>query len=277
VTVAAAVAAYIQMLQATGRSPHTLHSAVSCLHSFITFTGNIDTPDAAQQAVAFLAHRAETLKINSLRAIFSHLKCFQSFCVDQGWLDRNPLERMHSPRAEIVVTMPLSDVEIFAILKESGPWERAMVILLLGTGMRIGELAKLTWPDVGEGVLLLRGKGNKQRTVAPGVTAMRELMRLPRGAKVFPFTREAMIARLHRVSVHSGVLFHAHQFRHTYAHRFLEHGNIEDLAEILGHNSIETTRTYLRAHNRERMLEAMQQYNPADILLDKGLRAASLG
>jgi len=41
------------------------------------------------------------------------------------------------------------------------------------------------------------------------------------------------------------------------------------LAEILGHVSIETTRTYLRAYRRERMLEAMVRWNPADILLDK--------
>jgi integrase len=138
--------------------------------------------------------------------------------------------------------------------------------------MRIGELAALRWEDVGEGVLLLHGKGNKQRTVAPGVAAMRELMRLPReSSHIFPFTRGAIMARLHRLARRS-CSFHPHQFRHTYAHTLLRAGaGIEDLAEILGHVSIETTRTYLRAYRRERMLEAMVRWNPADILLDKTL------
>jgi integrase/recombinase XerD len=181
---------------------------------------------------------------------------------------------MKGPRKELVVTQPLSDVEIFAILKEANQWERAMIVLLLGTGMRIGELAALRWEDVGEGVLLLHGKGNKQRVVAPGVAAMRELMRLDRNTctsgQVFPFTRGAIMARLHRLSLRS-CRFFPHQFRHTYAHRFLEHAGIEELAEVLGHVSIETTRTYLRAYRRERMLEAMVRWNPADILLDKTL------
>jgi integrase len=177
---------------------------------------------------------------------------------------------MKGPRKELVVTQPLSDVEIFAILKEANQWERAMIVLLLGTGMRIGELAALRWEDVGEGVLLLHGKGNKQRMVAPGVAAMRELMRLPReSSHIFPFTRGAIMARLHRLARRS-CPFHPHQFRHTYAHTLLRAGaGIEDLAEILGHVSIETTRTYLRAYRRERMLEAMVRWNPADALFNR--------
>jgi len=284
VTIATAGRLYLQSLQATGHSPYTLHTVACCLRLLILHTGNIGIDRASQQAVAFLAKRAETVRPNTLAVDYSHVKTFMAFSVRQGWLDRSPLDGMKGPRKELVVTQPLSDVEIFAILKAANQWERAMIVLLLGTGMRIGELAALRWEDVGEGVLLLHGKGNKQRMVAPGVAAMRELMRLPRGnskaanldsitytydqVKVFPFTRGAIMARLHRLSLRS-CRFFPHQFRHTYAHRFLEHAGIEELAEVLGHVSIETTRTYLRAYRRERMLEAMVRWNPADILLDK--------
>ena len=269
VTIATAGRLYLQSLQATGHSPYTLHTVGCCLRLFILHTGNIGIDRASQQAVAFLAKRATEVKPNSLCVDFSHTKTFLLYCVRQGWLDRSPLDGMKGPRKELVVTQPLSDVEIFAILKEANQWERAMIVLLLGTGMRIGELAALRWEDVGEGVLLLHGKGNKQRMVAPGVAAMRELMRLPReSSHIFPFTRGAIMARLHRLARRS-CPFHPHQFRHTYAHTLLRAGaGIEDLAEILGHVSIETTRTYLRAYRRERMLEAMVRWNPADILLD---------
>ena len=272
VTIATAGRLYLQSLQATGHSPYTLHTVACCLRLLILHTGNIGIDRASQQAVAFLAKRATEVKPNSLCVDFSHTKTFLLYCVRQGYLDRSPLDGMKGPRKELVVTMPLSDAEIFAILKEANQWERAMIVLLLGTGMRIGELAALRWEDVGEGVLLLHGKGNKQRMVAPGVAAMRELMRLPReSSHIFPFTRGAIMARLHRLARRS-CPFHPHQFRHTYAHTLLRAGaGIEDLAEILGHVSIETTRTYLRAYRRERMLEAMQRWNPADILLDKTL------
>jgi len=269
VNVAIVAGRYLQSLQATGHSPHTLASVASCLHLFILFTGNIDISSAAQQAIAFLAKRSETVKPNSLCADFSHLKQLLLYSVRQGWLDRSPLDGMHSPRKEIVVTMPLSDTEILCILQAATQYERAMIVLLLGTGMRIGELAALRWQDVGEGVLLLHGKGNKQRTVAPGVAAMRELMRLPRETdKIFPWSREAIIARLSRLSRRSGVIFHAHVFRHSYANRVLGSMGIEELAEVMGHVSIETTRCYLRAYRRERMLEAMRLYSPADALLE---------
>ena len=294
VTIATAGRLYLQSLQATGHSPYTLHTVACCLRLLILHTGNIGIDRASQQAVAFLAKRATEVKPNSLCVDFSHTKTFLLYCVRQGWLDRSPLDGMKGPRKELVVTQPLSDVEIFAILKAANQWERAMIVLLLGTGMRIGELAALRWEDVGEGVLLLHGKGNKQRMVAPGVAAMRELMRLPRAAlggaraasapgysgagrasvppstKVFPFTRGAIMARLHRLARRS-CPFHPHQFRHTYAHTLLRAGaGIEDLAEILGHVSIETTRTYLRAYRRERMLEAMVRWNPADALFTSG-------
>jgi len=267
VTIATASRLYLQSLQATGHSPFTLHTVGCCLRLFVLHTGNIGIDRAAQQAVAFLAKRAKELKPNSLCVDFSHTKQFLLFCVRQGWIDHSPLDGMKSPKKELVVTQPLSDVEIFAILKAANQWERAMIVLLLGTGMRIGELAALRWEDVGEGLLLLHGKGNKQRMVAPGVAAMRELIRLPReSSHIFPFTRGAIMARLHRLSRRSGVSFHPHQMRHSYAHRFLEHAGIEELAEVMGHVSIETTRTYLRAYRRERMLEAMRAYNPADAL-----------
>jgi len=269
ISVVTAANLYLQSLRATGHSPHTLASVASCLHLFIAFTGNIGIDRVSQQVIAFLAHRAETVKPNSLCADFSHLKQFLLFSVRQGWLERSPLDGMRSPKKEIVVTMPLSDAEILAILEAANLWERAMIVLLLGTGMRIGELAALRWQDVGEGVLLLHGKGNKQRTVAPGVAAFRELMRLPRDDdRVFPWSREAIIARLHRLSKRS-VSFHPHQLRHTYAHRVLGNMGIEELAEVMGHVSIETTRGYLRAYRRERMLEAMVAYNPADALFER--------
>ena len=139
--------------------------------------------------------------------------------------------------------------------------------------MRVGELAALKWDDVGDGVLLLHRKGNKQDTVCPGVVAMRELMRLPRTEpRVFARSYSGIKAAFRRLSAKSGVPFYPHKMRHTFAHLFIaQGGSIEDLSEIMSHANLNTTAIYLRAFRRERALEAMRRWNPADILLDKTL------
>lgn len=273
-----AIALYLQSLRATGYASFTTASISSCLGLFARYVGDTDIEGAAECVTAFLAQRSQKVKRNTLAANFSHLKQFLRFSVRQGWLSKNPLQDMRSPKQEVVVTAPLSDNDIIGLLNAARQWQRAAIILLLGSGMRIGELAALRWQDVGEGVLLLHGKGSKQRMVAPGAMAMRELVRLPKVTeRVFPCTYGSMKVELRRLSHDTGIRFSPHVFRHTFANRFLRAGgSIEELNTLLGHARLDTTAIYVRAFRRERALEAMQLYNPADILLDKTLRAANL-
>ena len=264
-----AIERYLQSLRAGGYSPYTVVCAGSCLRAFAAYVGTDDIPAAGDAAIDFLAFRSGRVGRNSLCASWSNVSQFLAFCVRRGWLATNPLEGARRPKKEEVVTQPLSDADILAILKEARPWERAAIVLLLGSGMRIGELAGLRWQDVGEGVLLLHGKGKRERIVAPGVSAMRELMRLPRKSDwVFPLTYESIKTALAKLSRRSGVRFHPHQLRHTFAHRFMEesNGDLEALNAILGHNSLDMTMIYLRAYRRDRALEAQVRYNPADRL-----------
>lgn len=270
IVLSAAADAFERSLRAQGQSRNSVPVVASCLRKFTAYMGNVEAEAATQRVVDYLVLRSATLKPNSFRAEFSHLRQFFNFCFYEGWIERNPFARMRTPPKEIVVTQPLSDAEILALLEHSRTvWGRAAIILLLGSGMRIGELSALRWQDVGEGTLLLHGKGNKQRIVAPGAAALRALMTLPRdSAWVFPFTYEHIAYRLRRLSQRSGVCFHPHQLRHTFANRFLrEGGSIENLAEILGHAQLDSTLIYVRAFRREAALAAQVKFNPADRLL----------
>ena len=267
VTMQDAADQYMQHLRATGHSRYTLYTVEGCLKSFIASAGNISIEYATQQAIPFLAKRAEAVKANSLCVEFSHIKTFMSFCVQRGWIEHSPLEGMKGPRREIVVTMPLTDAEIGALCEDHDEWGRAMVILLLGSGMRIGELAALRWTDIKGEKLIVHGKGSKQRTLMPGRKALETLYNLPHdGDRVFPFSHGAIIQRICRMSRRSSVPFHGHQLRHTFANRFLtaSGGDIEALSSILGHSNLNTTAVYLRAFRRERALAAQRRYNPAD-------------
>ncbi len=268
ITVKDAVSRYIQSLCASGYSEFTTISATSILGQFATYADGAALADVGDRAIAWLALRRRQVRRNTLCANSSHVKQFLKFCKDNGWIESNPVADMKRPCAEQVVTQPLSDREILALCEAATGWQRTAIVLLLGTGMRIGELAALRWQDIYDQYVVVHGKGSKQRTLAPGRRAMEMLRELPQaGDKVFPCTYGGIKTVLRRLSVRSGIYFHPHQFRHTFSHRFLEAGgSFEELSEILGHANLNTTAVYVRAFRRDRALAAQRRWNPADAL-----------
>ena len=264
-----AINAYIQYLRATGHPASTIETVASCLRVFARYVGPVTVTVAAAHVIPFLAERSAHLRHNSQSTYFSFMRGFFGFCVRQAWLAADPLAGLRAPRPERVVTQPLTDREIMALYEAGDQWTRAMVILLLGSGMRIGELSGLRWADVRDGQVLVKGKGSKERTLAPGQRAMAMLYALPRDSEwVFPFTYTAVKDRMRRLSRVAHVPMHPHQLRHSFANRYLEAsgGDIETLSAILGHESLTSTAVYLRAFRRERSLEKQRRFNPADAL-----------
>jgi len=272
IALADAITAYGEFLRGTGHAFATIQSVTCCLRSFDHNASGGNLAESIPSLMPFLSKRADELCRNSQSTYFNFMRCFFAFCVRQGWVSANPLDGIRAPKPEKKVTLPLSDREILTLYASADHWGRAMLVLLLGSGMRIGELSGLRWADVGEDQLTVKGKGSKERTLAPGQRAMAMIQALPRtGETVFPFTRMGTRDRMAKLSRRAGVPFHAHQMRHTFAHRFLEDGgNIEELSEILGHENLNTTLVYLRAFRRERALDAQRAHNPADALFRSG-------
>jgi site-specific recombinase XerD len=267
VKLAEAADAFLRSVRAQGQSHNSFLVLESCLRQLVRHYGSVKVDEAAKLLTDYLAFRASRLKRNSYRAEFSHLRQFMAFCHYEGWIERSPFARLKGPAKEIVVTQPLTDEEILTMLKMGDTWGRAAIILLLGSGMRIGELAALRWEDVRGDTLLLHGKGKRQRVVAPGSAAMRALMTLPRRTDyVFPFTYAHIEYELRKLAQRSHISCHPHTLRHTFAHRYLNAGGaIQDLAEIMGHDSIQTTWGYVRGQ-RPSVLESQRRLNPADAL-----------
>jgi integrase len=163
----------------------------------------------------------------------------------------------------------LSDDELRRLLAAGDHVERVVIMVLLGSGMRLGELGRLTWADIHGDELLLHGKGGKERRVAPGRVALAALGSLPRtGEAVLPFKVSNLKRRLKILSERTGIHFHAHVLRHTFADRFIQAGGtVEELSHILGHSNLNTTMIYIRRHQRDRALRAQRRLNPCDALL----------
>lgn len=204
-----------------------------------------------------------------------------------GWLGReslvgsNPVQGVRAPRQPRPLPKALSvdDAVQLASFHEdaSDPWlearDAAIVELLYGCGMRVGELAGLDalasstargWIDLAAGEAHVLGKGGKRRSLPVGAKAaqalahwlgLRATVPLGEQAALFPgrhgtrLTAQAIWARLKRRSQRAGLAMpvHPHMLRHSFASHVLQSsGDLRAVQELLGHASITTTQVYTR-------------------------------
>lgn len=140
--------------------------------------------------------------------------------------------------------------------------DRAIVLLLLDTGMRAGELIGLHVSDVDlkNNRLTVFGKGSKERTLPISQTTAKAVWRylqqqdertlrapLIRSTDGGPLTGSALLQLIRSLGVKAGVTnAHPHRFRHTFAINFLRNGgNAYELQAMLGHTTLEMVKRYL--------------------------------
>lgn len=140
--------------------------------------------------------------------------------------------------------------------------------ILAMTGIRIEELSFFTVENVKSNYIHVRNKG-KERSIVLRQDLAREIRQYCRnngiheGTIFFCQTKGKMMAkstiwrRMKRIAGAAKIRknkVHAHSFRHLFAKMFLNeyNGNITELADILGHNSLETTRLYAKSTDEEK-------------------------
>ena len=141
--------------------------------------------------------------------------------------------------------------------------DRALFILLWRTGLRIAEALALRVKDVDfeeHAINVLRGKGQKRRTVgldATAATALRDWLavrKAPMGAPIFCTNRGREVEpqqirnALHRLGQEAQIdkRIHPHMFRHTFAVEAAREGmSAAYIQRQLGHSSLGTTTRYL--------------------------------
>lgn len=133
-------------------------------------------------------------------------------------------------------------------------------IKVLGTtGARLSEFQQFTWEDIAAGEVVLKGKGNKyrrfffqkqlQREVKDYIKETGKSGTLAVG-RFGPLTQRGLSQHLKVWGKHCGIdskKMHAHAFRHFFAKMFLKKTkDVIQLADLLGHGSVDTTRIYLQ-------------------------------
>lgn len=194
--------------------------------------------------------------------VYRTLNTFLKWCVAEGKIKANPLERVRRPRVPRTKSPRLTMVEVGRVLAAvqrmgQGVRNLAMVCLALDSGLRRGEIAdlKMGQVDLERGVVVVGGKGGDDREVPVGdvtISAMQAYMAVRpvcdanevfvsvRGKALTVAGLQTIMYRLKSVS---GVeLLRWHVCRHTFSNEWLEGGGgLRQLQKVLGHRDIRTT------------------------------------
>lgn len=238
-------------LRAAGRSPRTVDSYLESLGSLDAFLGSppVDTID--REAVeTWIIHLIETRSASTARVRYASVQQFFRWAVREDELSVDPMANMSPPSVpEHEVPVLTSDelTRLTDALEGSTFVDRrdaAIVWVLLTTGIRAAELVGMTTESVDlDGCMIsVTGKGAKDRTVAIHERTILALDRYerqrarharatspaywlgPKGGLTDSGLRQLVRRRGDAVGI-AGL--HPHQFRHTYAHRWLAKGGTE--------------------------------------------------
>lgn len=229
-----------------------------------------------------IAPRSQARMISGVKSFFKFLRL-------EGYMEESPAEFLESPQLSRELPDVLSVEEIDAMIaaipveKNESLRNHAIIETLYGSGLRVSELvdARISRLDLNENLMIVEGKGNKERLVPVSPVAsslleewlrQRNLMDVkPEGKDIIflnrrgrPLTRVMIFHIIKELASLAGIKKNVspHTLRHSFATHLLEGGaNLRAIQEMLGHESISTTELYLHL-DRSRLRRELLDHHP---------------
>lgn len=264
---------------------HDLREFVSHLEAHGGVNGSISAEHIADFLSALsqrgVGARSQARYLSALRGLCRYLRT-------EGQLESDPTELLDAPRKRTRLPVVLTRDEIERLLaapdveEPAGLRDRAMLYTMYASGLRVSELVSLRRADVmlDRGLLLARGKGDKQRLVPLGDAAVVWIERYlaqVRGAwadqaepRLFvtargsSMTRQAFWKNIRRYALLAGIVkpVSPHKLRHSFATHLLEAGaDLRAVQSMLGHADISTTQVYTHVMT-DRLRAVHGRYHP---------------
>jgi integrase/recombinase XerC len=232
------------------------------------------------------ARRSIARKVSALRSLLRWALLHQL-------IPSNPAEDVGAPKLDRPLPRVLRPPEVERLCESPpdddpvGLRDRAVIELLYGGGLRVGELCGLDLDDIDlrSGAVLVTGKGRKQRRIPIGAPALDALSSYVGSARAtllesveMPHEPHALFlntrggGRLRPRSVRAlldrytmsggGARVNPHALRHSFATHLLDNGaDLRAVQELLGHESLATTQIYTHV-STERLRAVYEQSHP---------------
>ncbi len=276
-------------------SDNTLHSYDNDLLKFIIYMEGEGITDlsgitATNISKYFEVQRKLGLGSTTTARYLSSLKGFFGFLLDNKYLEINPMDKIPSMKIARNLPSVLAFYEIEKILdapsadNKLGLRDKAVLELLYSCGLRVSELLNIKIADLffQEEVIRVTGKGDKERIVPIGSSAIKWIMEYLKSSRPFLENKSKSGnvlflnnrgSRLSRMGVwkivdryvkEAGIEreVHPHTFRHSFATHLLEGGaDLRAVQEMLGHSDISTTQIYTHI-DREYIKQVHKDFHP---------------
>ena len=226
-------------------------------------------------------------KKTTINRIISCIKGFHKYLKLNNVIEKDPSKNLKSVKInkkipEILSVQEINDfIDIIDTKKDTGKRDKAIILLLYSSGLRVSELTNLNLSNIylNENIIRVFGKGSKERIVPIGNRSKKSLLNYindirPKYARkaiskgiIFLSNRGKFLSRktiwlivkIISKSTNIDKSISPHTFRHSFASHLLEGGaDLRVVQELLGHDNLSTTqiythidKTYLREIHKE--------------------------
>lgn len=237
-------------------------------------------------------HRDRNLQPSSISRHLSTIRTFFRFLEAEKRIERNPAAPLVPPTRWKRLPGVMTPKQMRSLLEAASPesgrlWlrDRAMLELMYAAGLRASEVGSVRFHEYKEtlGVVLVHGKGNRERLVPVGVPARKAIQhyvqdlypeltrfgddrhenRLLLSNTGRPLERVAVWQIVRRLAKRAGMEnIHPHMLRHSFATHLLAGGaDLRVVQELLGHADIATTQIYTHV-DRSRLKSVVATHHP---------------
>lgn len=295
-----------QLQKQSAYSENTLNAYITDLFYFFKFVSNHYESSiskalleqlTAQDFRAWLAFKKrKSLKSTSIARALSVVRNFYKYLEDNHQIINSAIWTVKA--AKIPKSLPRAlpcsaAIEATKVISHiaSDTWvgarDSAILLLLYGCGLRIGEvlsIKKSDLPQLGSNIIIIRGKGRKERSI-PLLPKVREALNkyleecpysvedgpLFCGIRGGPLNPDVFRHTLKKLKKSLGLPSYTspHAFRHSFATHLLQEGvDLRTIQELLGHKSLSTTQKYTKIDGVG-LLSAYSKYHPRNKKNDK--------
>ncbi len=282
---------YIRGMYRRNFRPRTYESALNAIHDFlkgVRAAGKTRLEEISKNDIeAFIEHEQDRgMKISTVRTRLHCVNAFLGYAMDAGVVGAAVLARRIRLKKPETLPRAMDPDDVKQLLSViDNPKDRAMIMVLLRTGMRIGELLNTKIHDLhlrDRKIDIYEGEKNRLGRVVylsdDALSALKAWLKMRDPQKEFLFyatgTKSMSYSTAYLIFercltkaglTHKGYSLHA--LRHTFASELLNAGmRIEHLQPLMGHSSLDVTRRYARLTDKTRE----EEYFRAMSIIERG-------